>query len=131
MSVQTVLRKNILNYISNSPLAWEYPPAYFEDMMEKDLLRLVDGTIDNRESRAEEHSYEIIEVDSFLSVQQYEHYAPTWCIFQSEEIFFEETHQGSCHFVFASVTMQTTTTESPLAQIIHSTTTACRSWQYF
>ena len=69
-------------------------------MTEKDLLRLVDGTIDNRESRVEEHSYEIIEVDSFLTAKQYEHYAPTLCIFQSEEIFFEEAHQGSCHFVF-------------------------------
>lgn len=69
-------------------------------MTVEELLRLVDGGVDNRESRAEEHSYDIIEIDSFLMAKQYEHYAPTWCIFQSEEVFHEETHQGRCHFVF-------------------------------
>lgn len=43
MSAQINLRKDILNYISNSPLAWEHPPADLANMTVEDLLRLVDG----------------------------------------------------------------------------------------
>ena len=92
-------KNNILNYINNSPLIYENPSVNFANMSEEQLLEFVDGVKDTRSDK-EKHSYKIISVDSFQAAKQYEHYAPTWCIFQSEDVFYEETHQGACHFIF-------------------------------
>ncbi len=100
MGNYTELKINILNYISNSPLSYEHPLEYFANMTENELLRLVDGTIDTVLTSNSGHTYEMIQIDSFSVAKQYEHYAPTWCVFQSETVFCEETHHGSCHFIF-------------------------------
>lgn len=100
MSDYTDLKRSILNYISNGPFLYEHPLDYFANKTEKELLRLVDGTIDTELSSDRKHTYEIIQIDSFSATKQYEHYAPTWCIFQSEAVFYEETHHGTCHFIF-------------------------------
>lgn len=92
-------KKNLLNYIYNSPLFYENESVDFDNMSENQLLEFVGGVIDAKPNEGE-HSYEIIPAGSFHMAKQYEHYAPTWCIFQSEDVFFEETHQGTCHFVF-------------------------------
>lgn len=92
-------KNNILNYISNSPLVCDNPSVDFENMSEKQLLEFVGGVMDTKPTKGE-HSYEIVTVDSFMVAKRYEHYAPTWCIFQSEEVLFEESHQGVCHFIF-------------------------------
>lgn len=92
-------KNDILNYIYNSPFVCENKPADFENMSEDQLLELVGGVIDIMPKDGK-HSYEIISIDDFKTAKQYEHYAPTWCIFQSEEVFFEESHQGTCHFIF-------------------------------
>lgn len=92
-------KKNLLNYIYNSPLFYENESVDFDNMSENQLLEFVGGVIDTKPNEGE-HSYEIIPAGSFHMAKQYEHYAPTWCIFQSEDVFFEETHQGTCHFVF-------------------------------
>ena len=92
-------KNNILNYINNSPLIYENPSVNFANMSEEQLLAFIDGGKDTRPNKGK-HSYKIISVDSFQAAKQYEHYAPTWCIFQSEDVFYEETHQGACHFIF-------------------------------
>ena len=92
-------KNNILNYINNSPLVYENPSVNFANMSEEQLLAFIDGIKDTRPYKGK-HSYKIISVDSFQAAKQYEHYAPTWCIFQSEDVFYEETHQGACHFIF-------------------------------
>ena len=92
-------KNDILNYIYNSPLDCENTPAELENMPGDKLLELVGGVIDTKPNDGK-HSYEIISIDSFQTAKQYEHYAPTWCIFQSEEVFYEESHQGTCHFIF-------------------------------
>lgn len=100
MNNHSALKRTILNYIENSPLAYESPSDEITSMTEEDLLRYVDATIDTKPSSTTEHTYEIIPIDSFAVAKQYEHYAPTWCIFQSEEVFCEESLRGKCHFVF-------------------------------
>lgn len=92
-------KNDILNYIYNSFICCQDTPVEFEYMSEDQLLELVGGVIDTKPKEGK-HSYEIISVDSFQTTKLYEHYAPTWCIFQSEEVFFEESHQGTCHFIF-------------------------------
>lgn len=92
-------KNNILNYISNSPLIYDDPSVDFANMSENQLLEFVGGVIDTKPAKVK-HSYEIISVNSFQTAKQYEHYAPTWCIFQSEDVFLEESHQGICHFIF-------------------------------
>ena len=92
------LRKDIINYIEGSMLDYDCHAKDFENMSEEELLFLVDGTVDTKPVTGE-HSYEIILISSFNDIKQYEHYAPMWCIFQSEEVFFEESHRGECHFV--------------------------------
>ena len=92
------LRKDIISYIRDRMLDYDYHAKDFENMSEEELLCFVDGTVDTKPATGG-HSYEIIPISSFNDMKQYEHYASMWCIFQSEEVFFEESHRGKCHFV--------------------------------
>ncbi len=94
------LRKTILSYFRNSPLAMEHPYGEIDGMSDEELLRFVDATVDDYASDGAAHTYEVIRIDTFSQAKPYESYAPTWCIFQSEKVFEEETLRGAYHFVF-------------------------------